>query len=57
MSEGKLYRTKSGAMLTADDLRRIATEAEQGYCVERVTTDEAIARCFRPMPCPIHGES
>lgn len=29
--------------------------AEVGYCVEVVEVDGFIARCFRPVPCPLHG--
>jgi hypothetical protein len=51
----KRYVTKSGTVLTEEDLKKLADEAEGGYCIERVSTQDFIARCFKPMPCPIHG--
>lgn len=49
------YVTKSGAVLTKRDLERLADEAERGYCTETVwTEDDYVARCFRPLPCPLH---
>jgi hypothetical protein len=48
------YVTKSGTVLSRADLERLADEAEAGYCVELVETPDARARCFRPMPCPVH---
>jgi hypothetical protein len=53
--EPKRYRTKSGTILTEEDLARLADEAERGYCTALVSTDDFTARCFRPMPCPVHG--
>jgi hypothetical protein len=50
----KRYRTKSGTVLTEADLQRLVDEAEAGYCTAIVETEDFRARCFRPMPCPIH---
>lgn len=52
----RTYTTKSGTKLTEDDLRRLADEAERGYCVAIVETADHRVRCFRPLPCPIHGD-
>jgi len=52
----KTYRTQSGTILTERDLDRLANEAEAGYCVEKVRTGDSIVRCFKPMPCSVHGE-
>jgi hypothetical protein len=55
VAHGRVYRTKSGTILTDDDLRALADEAERGYCTALVSTEDFRARCFKPMPCPVHG--
>jgi hypothetical protein len=56
----KKYRTKSGTILTEEDLQRLADEAERGYCVAIVEVREGegniFARCFKPLPCPDHPD-
>ena len=51
----KRYRTRSGTILTEADLARLVEEAERGYCTVIVETADSRARCFQPMPCPVHG--
>lgn len=61
--EVEALRTKSGKVVSDEDIERWAAEAERGYCVE--LDDEGTmksrhdenepTRCGRPLPCPKHG--
>jgi hypothetical protein len=52
----KTYVTKSGTVLTEADLKKLADEAEAGYCTATVEAADHRARCFKPLPCSIHSE-